>query len=259
MTGFELLLFLIPAVAGGIVAALNSDAANDTTERIEAWVRLQRGRLSSSEKWYIRYVINPVLLVIVQFSNWTDGLQNRGTKNGLRIAAALYSVAFWLFLIYVAVVVVVTIVILGVCFYVAAKVLEGFAENSTSRSERSAPVRGSTSYSKTGMFSEDETGRTDEEGLVFKKTGMFTEEEVGRVAEDGTFYNKTGMFSEEESGRTDADGRIFWRPACFQKRKSDVSTKMEPCTTRRECSAKRNPVALKETRTRKVAGEDIGC
>jgi len=62
--------------------------------------------------WVSRYVVHPLLWILVRFCDWTDGFTHRGLKNGARVAASLYLVALWLYLIYVAVMLVVIVVLL---------------------------------------------------------------------------------------------------------------------------------------------------
>ena len=225
-SAFSLVLLMIPALVGGIVAAINSNGFNDATERVEAWTRLRQQGTSASKGWFLGYIVNPVLWMIVKFCDWTDGFTHRGLKNGTRIAATLYLTLAWIFLLYIAVMLVIAIVIFGVVIYIAAKVLASMGDSSGPSYESDPPPsfsnigqgrRGSKSYAKTGIFSEEETGRTDEDGRVFKKTGIFSEEEVGRIDEEGKVFKKTGVFSEEETGRSDKDGRVFKKTGVFSE------------------------------------------
>jgi uncharacterized membrane protein len=215
------LFVLGPVIAGAIIAALNSDTSNGATERVEAWVRQRQQGTSGSAGWFKRYVFNPLLWTIVKFCDWTDGFTHRGLKNGTRVAAALYIVALWLFALYVAVVVVIAVVIMAIALYVALKIIGSMGDSDRSEVRRSSALdvarrmRGSVSYEKTGVFSEEETGRTDESGRIFRKTGVFSEDEAGRIDEEGRTFEKTGIFSEEEVGRTDADGRVFVKTGIF--------------------------------------------
>lgn len=221
-TPSDLVLLVIPALAGGIIAAINSGELNDATERLEAWIRLRQRSTSASNGWFLGYVVNPVLWIIVKFCDWTDDFTHRGLKNGTRVAAALYLIAAWLFVLYVAVLVVVAITVAAVAIYIAFKILGSFGNSTgydggqaSSPSYTDSVARSSKSYKKTGMFTEEETGRTDKDGRIFNKTGMFSEDEVGRTDEDGRLYKKTGMFTEEETGRTDKDGKIFRKTGMF--------------------------------------------
>lgn len=218
------LFWFLPLVIGGIVAAVNSDDINGATERAEAWARERQRRTAASTGRFAKYVLNPLLWSIVRFCDWTDGFAHRGVKNGARVAIVLYLVAAWLFALYLTVLaaVALVVVVIGVALalaaiYVGFKIIGAFGEGTASdnRSPQFEAARSSRSYRKTGMFTEDETGRTNEDGRVFRKTGMFTEEEVGRVDVDGTTYEKTGMFTEEETGRKDAEGRIFAKTGMF--------------------------------------------
>lgn len=214
------ILAATPLVVGGVIAAVNLDASNAVTERVEAWARARYERTSERPGWFLRYVVNPLLWMIVTFCAWTDGFTHRGIKNGTRVAAALYLVTAWLFFLYIAVMVIIAIALVVAAIWVVLKVLAGASTPSDSEDDRLSgyeAVRGSKSYVKTGMFSETESGHTDEDGRVFRKTGMFTDEEIGRIAEDGTTFKKTGMFSEEETGRTGEDGRVYRKTGMFSE------------------------------------------
>lgn len=219
---FVITILVAPLVVAGIVAAVNSEATNGATERLEAWTRALQRRTAASGGWFLGYIVNPVLWMIVKLSDWTDGFTHRGIKNGTRAAAALYVIAAWLFLLYVALIVVVVVVIAVLAIYVAFKIFAAVAGSPASETEgESSPgykaVRGSKSYKKTGIFSDEEVGRIAEDGTTFKKTGIFSEEETGRTDADGRVFRKTGMFSEEEVGRIDADGRVFKKTGMFSE------------------------------------------
>ncbi len=43
--------------------------------------------------------MNPVIWLLLKFSNETDDFTHRGMKNGVRIAATLYLFALWIYLL----------------------------------------------------------------------------------------------------------------------------------------------------------------
>lgn len=89
----NILLLITPLVIGGIIAVINADEVNNATEKAEAWVRKTQTNLGTKKGWFSRYITNPVLWMIVKFSDWTDGFEHRGLKNGTRVTATLYLLA----------------------------------------------------------------------------------------------------------------------------------------------------------------------
>jgi len=127
-------LWLLPLIIGGIIAAVNSDSVNDFTEKIEAWSRRMQSTISEKEGWFYKYLLYPIFGTLVKFSDWTDSFTHRGVKNGTRLAASLYLIVAWLFLLYFLLMVVIIILIAGVILYVIFKLLSSSSgtEDSTS-------------------------------------------------------------------------------------------------------------------------------
>ena len=85
---FQILLLLIPAIVGGIVALVNATNVNDVSEKLEGWTRRRQGIVSAKKGFFWKWIVHPPLRVIVKLCDWTDSLAHRGLKNGIRIAAA---------------------------------------------------------------------------------------------------------------------------------------------------------------------------
>jgi len=116
-----IILFTLPLVIGGIIAIINSTGVNNTIEKFEAWIRKRQQKTSINSGWFAKYIINPMLWLIVKFSDWTDGFAHRGFKNGVRIATTLYLIAIWLFLLYAVFIIVVIIVIAVIILWIVFK------------------------------------------------------------------------------------------------------------------------------------------
>ena len=94
------ILFLsLPAICGGVIALLNSAKVNDASEKLEALTRRRQGVVSVKRGFFSKWIIHPPLRVMVKLCDWTDSLAHRGLKNGIRVAAALYVLGFWLLLV----------------------------------------------------------------------------------------------------------------------------------------------------------------
>ncbi len=214
----NIILLVSPVVIGGIIAAINTEGINNSTEKTEAWARRTQTKVSSKSGWFYNYIINPILWIIVKFCDWTDGFTHRGLKNGTRVAATLYMIAAWCFLLYLAFMVVLTIVIVGVILYIIFKVFLSSSDSSTTttysyeKPERDVSnmvgLKGKKIYSGTNWFNEELKGRVDKDGNLYRGTNWINEEKVGRIDKDGNIYKGSNWLNEEKSGRIDKDGNI---------------------------------------------------
>jgi len=144
----NIILLLTPLVIGGIIAAMNSDSVNNTTEKAEAWTRKTQSNTSVKDGWFSRYIANPILWIIVKFSDWTDSFTHRGLKNGTRVAATLYLIAAWCFILYAAFMIAVMLVIAAVVIYMVFKVLINSNEDVKKGYERGRRIVGPTGSGK---------------------------------------------------------------------------------------------------------------
>jgi uncharacterized membrane protein len=163
----KIILVATPIVIGGLIAAINAKGVNDTTEKVEAWTRKRQQGASVSSGWFSNYIINPILWIIVKFCDWTDGFTHDGLKNGIRVAATLYLIAAWLFILYVAFMIAVMIVITIAILYVVFKVLAGSNDNEPERRDTNEPRRNmqsGRSEKKEKLFGGEYTQYYDESG-----------------------------------------------------------------------------------------------
>ena len=230
------LLWFSPLIVGGIIAAINSTNVNDSTEKVESWTRRMQAKVAQKSGWFYNLVINPVLWIVVKFCDWTDSFVHRGLKNGVRVAATLYLIAAWCFLLYLAFMVIVIVLIVGVVLYIIFKVFLGSNEDvnrgyekgrkvfQSSRSNQddvtdNIGLRGQRIYSGTNWFNEELKGRVDEYGNIYKGTNWFSEEKIGRIDKDGTMYKGTSFLNEEKVGRIDEDGTLHKGTNWFNEEK----------------------------------------
>ena len=226
--------WLLPLLIGAIIAVINQDAVNAFTEKIEQKIRNLRNRIAPKQGRMARFVLKPLLWIIVKLCDWTDSFAHRGLKNGVRVAVTLYILAFWLFLLYAALIVVVAILVIMLVVYILLKFLPGGETEdvsvSTSRSFReSAPVeddivanvglKGKKIYAGTHWFNEEMKGRIDDRGNIYKGTSWVNEEKVGRIDENGNIYKGTGSFNEQKVGKIDDQGTIYKGSNWFSEEK----------------------------------------
>ena len=211
-TTINYLLLTIPLIVGGTVAALNSSVVNENTEKIEAWTRQAQSSVSARGGWFFGYILNPMLWLAVKFADWSDSMAHRGAKNGVRVAATLYLVAAWGFLLYVALAVVVVIVMFFAALYVISLITGGSSnssdEVSSERESRPIGPRG-TRLVKEGVFFDTPTGdKVTEEGRLVKE-GLFFDTESGMKIDDEGRLVKEGIFFDTPTGtKIDSEGRI---------------------------------------------------
>lgn len=233
-----IIIWILPLLIGGIIAGINSNGVNDTTEKAESWTRRTQSNVSTKSSWFYRYLINPMLWLIVKFCDWTDSFAHRGLKNGVRVAATLYLIAAWCFLIYAALMIAVFLIIGAVMIYIIFKVLVNsnndvkqgyekgksvFNSNNQNRQDDVADYTGLIGkkiYSGTNWFNEELKGRIDDEGNIYKGTNWFNEEKIGRIDEDGNILEGTNFFNETKVGRIDEDGNLHKGTNWFNEEKT---------------------------------------
>lgn len=226
-----LILFLsFPAICGGVIALINSPKVNDTSEKLEALTRRRQGVVAVKKGFFSKWIVNPPLRIIVKLCDWTDSLAHCGVKNGIRAAAALYVLGFWLLLIpsaFVSAFVVViqlifVVIIVLVALWTIGEMLgvkipprlppfRSRSRQTTSDEDEvlaAAGGRGQKLYSGTNWLNEELRGRVDDKGNIYSGTNWLTEERIGRIDKDGNIYRGTGWLNEELVGRADDDGNI---------------------------------------------------
>ncbi|MCK9414536.1 MAG: hypothetical protein M0Q53_19695 [Prolixibacteraceae bacterium] len=203
----RILILLAPLLIGGIIAAINADEVNETTENAEAWTRKTQSSVSRKNGWFSRFIANPVLWLIVTFCDWTDGFEHRGLKNGTRVAVTLYLVAAWCFVLYAAFMLAVVLVVGGVVIYIVFKVLASSNSDSSFSQgfERGKRIMGAAG---SGQRVNPETGRIQKQGLIgWIDTDERIDPETGNVQEKGFIgWKDTETRINQETGNLQHEG-----------------------------------------------------
>lgn len=231
----RIIYYLSPLIIGGIIAVANTNGINEISEKAEAWIRRQQQKSSSSTGWFPKYFVNPMLWVLVKFSDETDNFTHQGLKNGVRVAVSLYLLALWVYILIALLAIALYILIFGVIIYIIFKVLinsnedvrKGYntAQNLMGQKRREDVTaytgqRGKKIYSGTNWFNEELQGRVDENGNIYKGTNWFNEDKIGRIDEDGNIFSGTNFFNEEKVGRIDEDGYLHKGTNWFNEEKT---------------------------------------
>jgi hypothetical protein len=223
----NILIWVSPLIIGGIIAAVNSDDINNATEKAEAWTRKTQSKVSKKKNLLNRYLINPVLYTLVVFSNWTDSFKHCGIKNGVRVAATLYLIAAWCFLIYAAFMVVLFLVITAVVIYVAIVVIGALlnGSNTANNDFRTSFEKGRRIVGPVGAGKRinQETGRIEKDGLFgWNETDERIDPDTGNIQTEGFFgWQDSDTRINQETGNIQKDGFFGY---------SDSDTRINPET-----------------------------
>lgn len=240
------LVFISPLIVGGIIAAINGEATNNATENAEAWARRAQANISSKTGWLNGYILNPILWMIVKFSDWTDSFSHRGLKNGARIAATLYLIAAWCLILYFAIMATVMLVITGVIIYLLFKILINSNDDIKKSYEKGRRIIGTAGAGK--RINQD-TGVIQKEGLFgYSGTDQRIDPKTGKVQKEGIFgWNNSDSKIDQETGiiqkeglfgYNDTDTRVHPETGVIQKRGTfgwqDTDERIDPGTGRRQ-------------------------
>lgn len=212
------LLFASPLLIGGLIAAFNSEEVNNSTEKVEAWTRKTQANVSKKRNWFSSYIANPILWLIVKFSDWTDDFAHRGLKNGLRVTATIYLIGLWCYLLFVAFVFVLAIAFLILVLYIVFSVM-GSSDSSTSQAfEKGRRIIGPVGA---GERINQDTGRVEKDGFFgFNETDRRIDPETGKVQKDGFFgWNDTETRIDQETGNIQKDSFFGY---------NDTNTRINP-------------------------------
>lgn len=100
---FLILLLTVPFLVGYILVFLKIEAIYGFTVDFYYWLKEKRldilsgkGKLAN----VARYTLEPVFSLLIAINDWTDNIENSGTKSGVRIAGYLYLIGTILFIFY---------------------------------------------------------------------------------------------------------------------------------------------------------------
>ena len=225
------IILLSPIAIGGIIAALNADNVNNITENAEAWTRKTQIKVSSKNGLFSNYIANPILWIIVKFSDWTDSFEHQGIKNGARIAATLYLIAAWLYILFFAFMLLVVLAIGALVLYIVFKVLANSDSDVKQGYEKGSRIIGAVGGGKrlnpeTGVVQENgmfgwndtnqrinpETGNIQTNGFLgWNDSDIRIDQESGNIQKDGFFgYNDTDTRVNTETGIIQKNGMLGW-------------------------------------------------
>lgn len=225
------ILWLTPLIIGAIIAILNADGANEATEKAEAWLRRAYANAAAKNSWFIKIIVQPLLWLVVKFSDWTDSLPHRGLKNGLRIATAFYFLALWgLILLNILSILIPLAVLIAIIYfglkhwlqtdtnarqgYESAQRIFGASESGTRVHPETGVIqkKGFWGWEDTDERINPESGKYQERGVLgWDDTDTRVNPETGVIQERGVFgYDDTEVRINPETGVIQKRGIFGW-------------------------------------------------
>jgi hypothetical protein len=218
-TGFFPWLLLIGPLLAGAAVPLFSDPA--MTGMVNGWQNFfEAGLLNakSRDTKFARNFLRPLHRYSLAIWKISAHVGDVHVRAGLRLSIVTYFWAFMIVALITAVYLIVAFIILGVVLAIYAW-FKGWTPSRPARDRASQLRERSIKTSRFGAANlrVDEEGniqkgmlgntigRIAEDGTIFKKTTL-GEDEIGRLDLNGDVYRRTGIFSEEHTGSIDEDG-----------------------------------------------------
>lgn len=100
---FLILLLVVPFFIGYILVFLKIRAINDFTIDFHYWLKEKRHNILSGRSKtanIAKFTVEPLYSLLIAVNDWTENIDNTGTKSGIRIAAYLYLIGILLFIFF---------------------------------------------------------------------------------------------------------------------------------------------------------------
>jgi hypothetical protein len=252
MNNYQIFL-LSPLIIGSFIAIINNESINNFTEKIEAWIRKVQINVYGSSSFITNWFVRPVFWVLVQFHNWTDRMNSRGLKNGIRITASLY---FLLLAIYIAVAIGFVAMMAILVFYGFLFVMR-FMGNGESNSTSGGFDLGGSIFSSGGhskkensLFGKDKINYFDKNGKIVATSEV---ERMKNGQEFNQYYDASGKkigFSESVKTREFLkDNKKFYNETGQLVGTSEANHGLLSGTTETFKDTNKNVVGTKKTDT----------
>jgi len=217
----ETILLISPLIIGAVVVAVNSDAITTTLEKFRAWLSRKREDYSQRTGKVSRYFLTPSLSSLLKVTEWTDKVQNKGLRSGIRVTAYLYLFAIivvvGLTAAYVILIIAVAILMIWLFLWLLGHMLGGSEERETREVrvpreqgffEGMIPF-GSTEKEKLDALFGEKDLEIHDDGTIHKPpAGLTFREKIGLIDQDGDIYDTRGFANRTKIGRIDEDENI---------------------------------------------------
>lgn len=112
---WEIMFFISPLIAGGIVALSRPVGVIRYLGRFHNWLWFssnKQGQAAGKRGFFRKYIVRPINGSLLSMAEWTQGIENEFIRCGVRIASYTYFLALFFALLAFAVYVVVSVVII---------------------------------------------------------------------------------------------------------------------------------------------------
>lgn len=219
-------LTLLPMSCGALMILISGSTTPGWLIKFSAWMDRRAAGSRVSNGRFNRFIARPALWSYEALSEHADRIKDDMLRNGAKVATYAFSVALFCLLLFWIATLVLTVVMLVICFAVTMFIIDAWDGTHGNSRRITGAMRGalrsseSKVYSGTNMFNERVAGRVDEDGTVYKGSNVFNEQKVGRVDAEGNRYEGTNVFNEQKVGRTDEDGNVYEGTNVFNERRT---------------------------------------
>lgn len=224
----DLFLFILPLIIGIVVAVINSSKIADFTDRFKNWLTDRKKRLDTRRGIIPRFIFKPLIFILLKVAEWTAEIKHDGIKAGTRIAAYIYIIEIFIFILvvlgYILLVFLFIIIGLWIFLWILGRILGGpkeeVRENIYVESVRKEP----SFYESVFFFLTTEKEKlknlfkvkhidVDKEGGIFSDdySNILSKGKIGFVDEEGHIFD-TRETLRKKIGYIDSEGHVkeFW-------------------------------------------------
>jgi hypothetical protein len=100
---FLIFLLVVPFFVGYILVFLKIGAVNAFTVDLYYWLNEKRRNILSGKgksATIAKFTLEPLYSLLIAINDWTENIENTGTKSGLRVAGYLYLIGIVLFIFF---------------------------------------------------------------------------------------------------------------------------------------------------------------
>ena len=100
---FLILLLVVPSLIGYFLVILKIKAVHSFTVDFYYWLKEKRQNILSGKGKFAslaKFTLEPVYSLLIAINDWSENIENKGTKSGVRIAGYLYLIGILLFIFF---------------------------------------------------------------------------------------------------------------------------------------------------------------
>jgi hypothetical protein len=219
-TLYMILFFSFPMIIGAVVTLAKIEKVVSWIDAFNAWVARKRARAIEKGGRINKYFIRPLLWGLVKIMGWTEQIDNKFLRTGVRVTSYLYFTAIMLYLAFIATIVIAIIILTVLAIWLALWIIGGILSEGESMSTKSTVKYakevnkgrlGDNIFPFGGTRLDHLQEKFGNERIELRNNGeIYTEEafgkKIGYIDDDGTVYDTRGL--SKKVGRVDEDGRV---------------------------------------------------